>query len=159
MSALLLIASTIAADCAACITPQAILAMNREELCALYRSAEPGRQPCGSMRGTAIWAPGEKRNVRASKFTRLGWQGKIFREDGTIRNRVIGLPMFKAEVYHGASWLDGCPSIIMDYADSKLFPDVRDEIREVAPGIYLGITYLRACPAPELAMFFILETK
>ena len=39
----------------------------------------------------------------------------------------------------GPSWLDGKPSIIMDYsATSRVWADVRDEVREVAGSFVLG---------------------
>jgi hypothetical protein len=64
-----------------------------------------------------------------------------------------------ASVYVGESWLDGKPSLILDYAGSKSFGDVRDEMREVSPGFFVGLTYVRKCPAPKLAMFFALDAS
>jgi hypothetical protein len=64
-----------------------------------------------------------------------------------------------ASVYVGESWLDGKPSLILDYAGSKRFDDVRDEMREVSPGVFVGLTYVRKCPAPKLAMFFALDAN
>ncbi len=44
-------------------------------------------------------------------------------------------------MYVGESLLDGQPALILDYSKSRLWPDVRDEEREVSPGLYLGIMY------------------
>ena len=67
-----------------------------------------------------------------------------------------------AAVYYGPSWLDGQPSIIMDYAEtSKLMFTLRDEIREVAPGLYLGVMFVRrdgGC-THKFRNFFALEAK
>ena len=58
----------------------------------------------------------------------------------------------------GPSCLDGKPSIVMDYGETSLvWADVRDEVREVAPGLYLGRMYrLKPC-GPEFQMFFALQ--
>ena len=48
----------------------------------------------------------------------------------------------KADVYEGESLFDGNKSIIIDYSKkSLLFKNVRDEIREVSNGLFLGRMY------------------
>jgi len=45
-------------------------------------------------------------------------------------------------VYRDESWFDGKEAIILDYSKTSLVAHwIRDEIREVAPGLYLGIVY------------------
>ena len=84
--------------------------------------------------------------------------GKIFRDDGTMINRLFGAAKaIPADVYVGESLIDGQPSLILDYSHSKLWPDVRDEIREVAPGLYLGVMY-KGNPATQ-KMYFTLEAR
>ena len=47
-----------------------------------------------------------------------------------------------AQVYVGESWFDHRPAIVLDYADSSVLArHIRDEIREVDDGLYLGIAY------------------
>lgn len=95
------------------------------------------------------------------------WKGKEFDNSGLrtaggygamLRNRVARMLLFPAKVYHGLSVLDvRKDSIIIDYAfsddfkDYKPFPDsiatregllIRDEIRQIRPGLYLGRAYL-----------------
>src|SRR2546421_327244 len=61
-------------------------------------------------------------------------------------------------VYHDTSWYDGRPALILDYADTSLvYKKYRDEIREVAPGLYLGLMYKRRCPQPKFKMYFALQ--
>ena len=60
-------------------------------------------------------------------------------------------------VYHGESWRDGGPAVIVDYSPSRLFRNVRDEMREVSPGLYLGLTWVTKRSGPELAMMFTLQ--
>ena len=48
-----------------------------------------------------------------------------------------------AKVYKGSSWLDNKECIVLDYSETSLVAHwVRDEIREVAPHVYLGKVYL-----------------
>jgi len=48
-----------------------------------------------------------------------------------------------ADVYTGRSWFDGADCIVLDYSKRSLLARfVRDEIRRVAPGLYLGLVYL-----------------
>jgi hypothetical protein len=137
-----------------------LVRMNQYELEALYRAADPGPTPAGATRGRAIFKPGSRLTVTASRVIHVLWQGKVFKDDGMMVNRVFGLRAVHARVYPGVSWLDGRPSTIMDYCGtSKLFPTVRDEVREVAPGLYLGLTYIRRDAGPELAMFFALDAR
>ncbi len=137
-----------------------LLRMSQPELEALYRCADVGTVPLGSTRGRAIYHPGTRVTVPASRAIHVLWRGKVFRDDGTMVNRTFAGRAVTARVYVGESWLDGRPSLVLDYDDtSRLFHDVRDEQREVAPGVYLGITYIRRCGEPELAMFYALDSR
>ena len=51
----------------------------------------------------------------------------------------MGVHSIVAKVYRDISWLDGKPTIVIDYAKTSFFAQkIRDEIREVEPGLYLG---------------------
>jgi hypothetical protein len=137
-----------------------LVRMSRGDLEQLYRQSAPGPVPYGANKGRAIMAPGTRRAVPAACLTSLLWQGKYIGCDDVMLNRVLGLRVVPARVFYGESWLDGGPAIVLDYAGaSRLFPDVRDEMREVAPGLYLGLTYRRACPEPQLLTFFALDAR
>jgi hypothetical protein len=44
-----------------------------------------------------------------------------------------------AKVYKDESWMDGRETIVIDYSKTSFVANkIRDEIREVEPGIYLG---------------------
>jgi hypothetical protein len=61
-----------------------------------------------------------------------------------LRNKILpfGLNAIIAKVYKGESWLDGKECIVLDYSDTSLVAQwIRDEIREISPGIYLGKVY------------------
>jgi hypothetical protein len=54
----------------------------------------------------------------------------------------LGEKAIRAKVYIDESWFDGKPAIILDYSKTSLVAHwVRDEIRQVYPGLYLGIVY------------------
>jgi hypothetical protein len=88
------------------------------------------------------------------------WQGKVVDPSGTIAvNRFFGVPAVKGRLYQGQSWLDGGPALILDYADtSRLYADNRDEIRLIAPGLYLGLMHDRSTNPPTLTTYFVIET-
>ena len=47
-----------------------------------------------------------------------------------------------AEVYKGPSWFDNKECIVLDYSKTSLVAErVRDEIRLIGPGMYLGLVY------------------
>jgi hypothetical protein len=137
-----------------------LVRMDREQLESLYRGVDMGQAPSGVTNGRAIRNPGSRLTVPVSRVVRVLWQGKVFTDDGMMVNRVLGLRAVHARVYVGESWLDGRPSVILDYAGtSRLFPDVRDEVREVSPGVWLGVMYTRKPGGAEQTMFFALAAR
>lgn len=127
------------------------LSMSREELDEIYRNATAGAMPRGDSRGTAI-VTGSMMSKTFARFARMfAWQGKVFDmyppdfEQGLLINKVtpFSLTFIVAKVYRDKSWLDGKETIVIDYARTSFFArKIRDEIREVAPGIYLGKVWL-----------------
>ncbi len=136
-----------------------LLRMNGPELDALYRQGSLVGIPPGRVRGTAILAPGTRRNEALARGTRLVWQGKVFDpSESSAVNRFFGLPLVRAQVYQEQSWLDGAPALILDYSrTSRIYAQNRDEIRQIAPGLLLGLMYARTTPQPTLRMYFVLE--
>lgn len=137
-----------------------LVRLSQAELEAIYRQADVGTIPHGSTRGRAIIDPDKPGTALRSRAVHLLWRGKVFRDDSTMINRTFAGKAVTADMYVGESWLDGRPALILDYAEtSKLFAAARDEMREVAPGLYLGITYLRKCPHPEIAAFYVIDAR
>ncbi len=123
-----------------------LLAMHSDQLDDLFAKSESGPIPNGSAEGTAIIAPGTKYSQEIAKIVNVfGWQGKTFDgAHGVLTNRisVFGFNAIVAEVYKGESWFDKKECIVLDYSKtSTLAHYVRDEIRQVAPGLYLGLVY------------------
>lgn len=123
-----------------------LLQMSQDELDALFSSVPAGTIPDGEAEGTAIVAPGTTFSPIIAKFiSSFAWQGKVFdSEKGVLRNRILpfGLNAIIAKVYKAESWLDGKECVVLDYSDTSLVAQwIRDEIREISPGIYLGKVY------------------
>ena len=120
--------------------------MSNDELDALFRSSACGEIPRGEGDGTVLVAPGTALEGPAEKLIHLiAWQGKVFDpEKGELRNKIlpVGVAAIRAKVYKDASWLDGKEAIVLDYSKTSLVAHwIRDEIREVSPGVYLGLVY------------------
>jgi hypothetical protein len=115
------------------------------DLATLYRTGKVGALPSGVSNGRAIVLPGTWIIGRLlSGFCNLIWKGKVFDGQGGLINRILGLHLVRAQVFHGPSWCDGKPAVIVDYLKTSwLAFFIRDEIREVAPGLYLGKAYMR----------------
>jgi hypothetical protein len=142
--------------------PDDLVRMSECQLLDLYRRAAPGPIPDGYAPGKAIPNPGKPGTAFKSKIIgATAWQGKNFDPDGTMTNRMFGTRMVTARTSYDASWLDGKPSLVLDYRGSSkvVWARCRDELREVAPGIYLGLMYRDACPAPKLRTFFVIDAR
>jgi hypothetical protein len=125
---------------------QKLLTMSQEQLDALFTASPAGEIPDGEAEGTAIVAPGTAYSANIAKFiSNFAWQGKIFdAKKGVLRNKILplGLNAIIAKVYKANSWLDGKECIVLDYSETSLLAQwIRDEIREISPGVYLGKVY------------------
>jgi hypothetical protein len=123
-----------------------LLKMSQQELDALFSAHDAGPLPDGEAKGTAIIAPGTAGSEKIAELINIfGWQGKVFdAKAGLLRNHIlaIGLKAIIARVYKGPSLLDGKECIVLDYSDTSLVAShVRDEIRQIEPGFYLGKVY------------------
>ena len=123
-----------------------LMKMSQQQLDDLFSNSPAGDIPNGEAQGTAIIAPGTDLEGPAAKFIHIfAWQGKVFdAAAGELRNRIlpIGLHAIIAKVYKGTSWFDGKECIVLDYSETSIVAHwIRDEIRLVGPGVYLGIVY------------------
>ena len=123
-----------------------LMEMSQAQLDELFRNSPAGDIPDGEAQGTAIIAPGTDLEQTAAKFIHLfAWQGKVFdASQGNLRNKILpfGLKAIIARVYKDRSWFDGKECIALDYSQTSLLAHwIRDEIRQVGPGLYLGIVY------------------
>jgi hypothetical protein len=131
------------------------------QLEALYDRSVSGTIPQGKVRGLPLINPGSSLAVPLSRGGRILWQGKIFHPgDSTAINRFFGLRMVKGNVGYGPSVRDGRTSIILDYGQtSHLYRPYRDEIREISPGLYLGLMYDRNDLQRGPVQYFAFEAR
>jgi hypothetical protein len=123
-----------------------LMAMSQAQLDDLFRSSPAGDIPNGPANGTAIIAPGTRYSAPIAEIiNHFGWQGKVFdAANGALKNRILafGVEAIIAKVYKGPSWLDNKECIVLDYSQTSIVAQrVRDEIRLISPGFYLGKVY------------------
>jgi len=123
-----------------------LLGMSQAQLDDLFTASPPGEIPNGEAKGTAIVAPGTTYTEEIADFiNHFAWQGKTFdAPKGVLRNRILplGFNAIIARVYKAGSWLDGKECIVLDYSETSLLARwIRDEIRQIGPGMYLGKVY------------------
>ena len=125
---------------------------------ALFREGTLGCGPLGPTRGTVLYADGKHPRLKA-RLQGVVWKGKTFHDDGTFTNRWLGgVQAVSACVRVEPSWLDGQPCLVMQYApDAPVFGNVRDELRQIAPDVWLGHSYDVATGHPK--NWFVLRGK
>ena len=152
---------------------EALRQMSFEELDELYRSAQ---RPAtiATLDGDAVGAMLAWRSPRsgpiASLLRRFGsssvfpWEGKTFANKGSNSgqgiNRVNLLGRrrwFPFRTRFDASFLDGKPTFVLDYSgpgNPPLIRQIVDEVREVAPRLYMGPAALKIGGRPRPVLFF-----
>jgi hypothetical protein len=123
-----------------------LLGMSQSDLDALFSAHGAGSIPDGEAEGAAIIAPGTPfTGAIAACINIFAWKGKVFdAKAGFLRNEILplGLKAIVARVYKAPSWLDGKECIVLDYSETSLVAShVRDEIRQIDEGFYLGKVY------------------
>jgi hypothetical protein len=99
------------------------------------------------------------------------WAGKSFAAksatEGTGINRIqlTGLGrqrLFAFRTRIDPSVIDGAPCVLIDYDDSDnpaLIRAIRDEVREVSPGLYLGPACFKRKDSTPVVLWFALDTR
>ena len=128
------------------LTTTELVKMSQAELDELYQNSPIGEIPDGDAQGTAMIMPGTVvANILMPIIKLLAWQGKVFSRDREFLLNKVGpfqFKLIKATIYRGESWLCDGEAIILDYSKTSFVAQkIRDEIREVAPGVYLGQAY------------------
>lgn len=136
-----------------------LLTLSQAELDKLFTNSPVGNIPNGEAEGTAIVAPGTTYSANIASFiSHFAWQGKVFdNKKGVLKNKILpfGLNAILAKVYKGPSWLDGKECIVLDYSDTSIIAQwIRDEIREIEPGLYLGKVYWNKSRLIDFALKF-----
>ncbi len=147
------------------------------ELTRMYREARAPESLDG-LHGTprgrmlAVVGPLGKRPMRdvvaaVARAPLFPWIGKRFEAfdarsgQGINRVRVLG-ERYRFELRYDDSVLDGQRCVLLDYdlPDNPFFiRPIRDELREVSPGLFLGPALLRTRTEPKLVLFFAVEAR
>ncbi|HEY3002594.1 MAG TPA: hypothetical protein VGJ44_09595 [Kribbellaceae bacterium] len=136
-----------------------LVSRTRRQLGERFHAASAGPVPRGRGRGTVLLGTGGAvaRAAAAISYA-LVWRGKIVDpRAGRLKNLIgpISFPAIVAAVYPDNSWYDGEPCIVLDYAKTSFVAKaVRDEIREVSPGVYLGLVFLGGKHVLDFALDF-----
>jgi hypothetical protein len=136
-----------------------LLQMTESQLDALFSTSLAGDIPNGEAQGTAIIAPGTKFSAELAEFISVfGWKGKTFdAKRGLLTNKIsfFGLNAIIATVHKGPSLFDKKECIVLDYSETSLLATwLRDEIRNIGPGFYLGKVYGHDSPLMHFALTF-----
>jgi hypothetical protein len=138
---------------------QEFLQLTDAQLDEIFTNGSVGDIPDGEAKGTAIVANGTNFSSDIAEFVSVfAWQGKTFdAKHGVLRNRIthFGLNAIIAKVYKGPSWFDNKECIVLDYSETSLVARwIRDEIRLIEPGLYLGRVYWGKKPLIHFALEF-----
>jgi hypothetical protein len=126
---------------------RALLQLDQQQLDDVFAAAPVGEIPRGKGAGIAMISNGTWiGSVLRVLIGLLIWKGKVFRsETGDLKNRLtpFGILGIRAKVYVDKSWKTAGDAIILDYSKTSFVASfIRDEIREVGPGIYLGKVFI-----------------
>ena len=145
--------------------------MGPDDLMELYRRARTPKLEDldGKLVGRMLAVPRiQEPHVKKflDRFARSGlfpWQGKTFTHEteghGHGVNRLLGerVTWFRFHTSIGPSHAGDFDAVHLDYGQDgnpPLVRQVKDEVREVAPGLWLGLAYLRMRDGDHLGCFF-----
>lgn len=126
---------------------------------ATFRAGVPDGGPIGPTRGTVLYADDALFPRVKARLQGAMWKGKWFHGDGTFTNRWVGgIRAGNAATTLEPSWYDGQPSLVVQYPPKALvFRNVRDELRQIAPGTWLGRSYDARTGLPK--NWFVLQAR
>ena len=156
----------------------ALRQMSFEELDRLYRSSQRPAAIAdldGDARGAMLAWRSPRSGPLASLLRSFGsskvfpWEGKSFFSEGGASGRGINRinllgkrRWFPFRTRFDASFLDGKPTFVLDYSGPGNPPFIRqivDEVREVAPRLFMGPAALNVSGRPRLILFFAVSLQ
>lgn len=147
------------ADPGVALTERDLRRMDAAQLRELFLRSEMGTPLVGAARGRLV-SLADRRGPIKTGLTNAAWKGKTAEPDGTFINRWAGGVMAIGSRYQvGPSLLDGRPALVVEYPPgTPILGKTRDELREVAPGLYLGPLYDKT-PCPVLRGWLVLRVE
>jgi hypothetical protein len=151
----------------------ALLDLDGDALLGLYRN---GRVPrlhdvTGQLRGRMLAIPKLPTGLaaiarRLASSNRFPWRGKTFTHDSELRgggvNRVVTdrAELFRFTTFIAPSRAGDFDAVQLDYdhrGNPFFIRAIKDEIREIAPGLFLGQAYVMVREKAQLVLWFGLE--
>ena len=126
--------------------PSSLVDETADALGELFGAGTAGAIPDGRGKGTVLLGTGGRlTRVAAAVCYALAWRGKVVNaREARLKNIVtpLGIQAIEAAVYKQDSWFDGETCIVLDYSKTSFVARmIRDEIREIAPGVFLGLVF------------------
>jgi hypothetical protein len=119
--------------------------LSSAELDDLYARATVTNVPVGWYPGQVIRFTNMPAPNVAKRLADRHWVGKHIEPDGYFINQWKRGQALDSHIAVGPSYTDGKPCIVFEYPPkTPLFGPMRDEYREIAPGLYLGRMYRRS---------------
>ena len=127
------------------------------ELDRVFEQALPGEIPVGRVRGQVLLMTDAKLPRFRACLANSIWKGKQFDECGEFINQWLGFKALRGKAEPGISGYDGKPCLVFAYPPgTPVFANTYDEVREVAPGLYLARLYER-CPCPRFRGYLAIQ--
>lgn len=114
--------------------------LSPDEYAALFAAGDGTGAPVGAYRARVVWFEAAKSPRVRGRLQSVLFRGKTFACDGSFTNRFLGgLNLLPSHGRPEASWADGGPAYVLDYPPKyPLFGSYRDELRLIAPDVWLG---------------------
>jgi hypothetical protein len=152
-----------------------LLSLDADELLLLYKHARTPKlsELDGDLAGRMLASPLGGRRLHAAtrsfaEWRHFPWRGKSFKplsdDRGEGINRVFTdtNKWFRFETFVGPSRAGDFDAVQLDYDLSPnpvVIRAVKDELRAIGPGLFLGQAYLVVRGTPTLAVYFGLESR
>jgi hypothetical protein len=146
-----------ASDPPCCLTMAQLKRLNLCGLDRLFAQAPPGEIPLGYARGQVLLMTDARCPKLRARLASSAWKGKHFCEGGEFINQWPGFTALRGKIEPGVSSYDDKPCLVLDYPPgTPLFGNMRDEMREIAPGLYLARLY-EICPCQRFVGYFAIQ--
>jgi hypothetical protein len=133
--------------------------LSEQQLEQLFAQAEAAPIPVGFSRGQVLVLTRKPFPKLGAWAAGLVWKGKHFDENGKFINQWLGFRALHSHAMEGPSWYDGRPCLVLEYPPgTPLFANMRDELREIGPGLYLARAYQRT-PHPLFRGFIAMQLQ
>jgi len=145
-------------ECAPCpeIDARGLSNLSADELEEVFHSGVVNGIPLGYAKGRPLLMLDYRRPRLRASMSGMVWKGKHFLPDGRMINQWVGFRAVGADVWIEASMFDGQPCIHIEYPpNAAVFGNSFDELREIAPSVFLG-RFCERCPTPRLKGYFVL---